>query len=641
MGHIFISYARSTEAEAARIAGLLEAQGYEIWWDQQLLAHAAYADIIEERLRAATAVIVIWSADAVKSQWVRAEANVAREAGTLVQLRVGPTVPPLPFNEIQCVDLTGWTGTDSAPGWRKIIASIAVLFGGAAPAAPPAVSAPRLVSAGERALAAADGQPLLAVLAFDDLSGDSETRYFSDGISEEILHTVSRSKGLRVIAKASSFQFRGVDKAIKRIIAELGATHLLDGSVRRAGNQVRINAELVDTGTQVALWSERFDRPLADIFALQDEIAGAIAAALDAHFLPAPAVGAVNPDAYDLYLQARAIYGQDSTNADRMRCVDLLERTVALAPGFAMAWGQLALFHGLSLPKSSDDDGAALRPRALAEAQRALTLDPDCGAAFTALALLKPAFADYGEKLRLAGRGYAMARTEPAVAHLYAGLLMAVGRTRAACEVFDAVVECDPSSAYSLAVRAYFYNAAGETVRSIKMARDLVAQFPASDYARFMLDRIVRSSAADPVVGPDEAAAAKARLEERFAKLYPVVDLAVIGKAARLGHVDMAFDRLFAAIAERRPIAFDVSPDGRGFARANVAVGLFVHPLLPMRRDPRFARICVELGLYDYWRESGVRPDCIAEVAADYDFMAACAAAAVEVRSRPLAVARA
>lgn len=638
MDHVFISYARSSEAEAALIAGILDRLDYPVWWDQQLLAHAAYAEIIEERLRAAKAVIVIWTADAVKSQWVRAEANVAREAGTLVQMRVGDVVPPLPFNEIQCVDMTGWQGEADAPGWRKIIASIAILFGKAAPAMP-AVAAPAKPppSAAARSLAAADGQPLLVVLAFDDLSGDPETRYFSDGISEEILHTVSRSKGLRVIAKASSFQFRGADKNVKRIVAELGATHMLDGSVRRAGNQVRINAELVDTASHLTLWSERFDRALSDIFALQDEIAGAIAAALDAHFKPARPATAIDPVAYDLYLQARAIYGQDSTNADRMRCVRLLEQTVALAPSFAMAWGQLALFHGLSLPKTSDEEGAALRPVALSEAQRALALDPECGPAFTALALLKPAFAEYGEKLRLAGRGYALARTEPAVAHLYAGLLMAVGRNREACEVFDAVVECDPSSPYSLAVRAYFYNAAGETVRSIKMAKDLVAQFPASDYARYMLDRIVRSSAADLVVDESEAAAARARLDKRFAELYPVIDLAVVGKAARLGYVDIAFEKLFGAIGEKRPIAFDVSPDGRGFARANVAVGLFVHPMRAVRRDPRFARVCVEVGIYDYWQESGCQPDCVSEVAADYDFMAACAKAAADAGRRPIA----
>jgi adenylate cyclase len=448
---------------------------------------------------------------------------------------------------------------------------------------------------------------------------------------------VSRSKGLRVIAKASSFQFRGPDKNVKRIVAELGATHMLDGSVRRVGNQVRINAELVDTASQLTLWHERFDRSLSDIFAVQDEIAGAIADALDAHFQPARPATAINPAAYDLYLQARAIYGQDSTNADRMRCVRLLEQTVALAPDFAMAWGQLALFHGLSLPKTSDEEGAALRPVALSEAERALALDPECGPAFTARALLKPAFAEYGEKLRLAGQGYALARTEPAVAHLYAGLLMAVGRNREACEVFDAVVECDPSSPYSLAVRAYFYNAAGETVRSIKMAKELLAQFPASDYARYMLDRIVRSSAADMVVDASEAGAARARLEKRFAELHPVVDLAVIGKAARLGFIDLAYEKLFAAIAEKRPIAFDVSPDGRGFARANVAVGLFVHPMRALRQDPRFARACVELGLYDYWQSNGCQPDCARELAADYDFMAACEAAARAAGRRPLA----
>ena len=136
MSDIFISYARSTADQAQAVAEALRGLGYDVWRDDELPAHRAYAEVIEERLRSAKAVVVIWSAEAAKSQWVRAEANVAREAGTLVQLRLDGAVPPLPFNEIQCADLAGWTGDLDAHDWKKVVASVAELIGRDRPPSP-------------------------------------------------------------------------------------------------------------------------------------------------------------------------------------------------------------------------------------------------------------------------------------------------------------------------------------------------------------------------------------------------------------------------------------------------------------------------------------------------------------------------
>ena len=112
MTDIFISYARSTEAQAKQVAEALRALGNVVWRDGEIPAHRAYAEVIEDRLRAARAVVVIWSAEAVKSQWVRAEANVAREAGTLVQVRIDGAIPPLPFNEIQYAEMVREKGSE-------------------------------------------------------------------------------------------------------------------------------------------------------------------------------------------------------------------------------------------------------------------------------------------------------------------------------------------------------------------------------------------------------------------------------------------------------------------------------------------------------------------------------------------------
>src|SRR5579884_2633788 len=126
MADVFVSYARPDEPQAERVAEALRANGYQVWRDDELPAHRAYAEVIEERLKSAKAVVVLWSAEAAKSQWVRAEADTARASGTLVQATIDGTIPPLPFNQIQCADLSG---NESSPGWRKLIASVADLAG--------------------------------------------------------------------------------------------------------------------------------------------------------------------------------------------------------------------------------------------------------------------------------------------------------------------------------------------------------------------------------------------------------------------------------------------------------------------------------------------------------------------------------
>ena len=121
---VFISYARSTASQAEKVAEALRSLGYDVWRDDQLPAHRSYGEVIEERLAAATAVVVIWSAEAAKSEWVQSEADQAREARKLVQLTVDGARLPMPFDRIQCADLTGWTGDREAPGWRKVVAPV-------------------------------------------------------------------------------------------------------------------------------------------------------------------------------------------------------------------------------------------------------------------------------------------------------------------------------------------------------------------------------------------------------------------------------------------------------------------------------------------------------------------------------------
>lgn len=185
MSQVFISYARSTEAVAKTAGEQLRRSGYEVWRDDELPAHRFYSDVIEERLREAKAVVVLWSKEAIKSQWVRAEADFAREAGTLVQMSIDGVTPPIPFNQIQCADLKGWSGNANHPGWAKVADSVASLVG---------VTPTR---SNGKAVASASGLTV-CVLPFVNMSGDGDQEYFSDGITEDVTTDLSKVSALEI-----------------------------------------------------------------------------------------------------------------------------------------------------------------------------------------------------------------------------------------------------------------------------------------------------------------------------------------------------------------------------------------------------------------------------------------------------------
>ena len=128
MSDVFISYAHSTAAQASRIAEALKALGYRVWRDDELPVHRAYADVIAERVEAAKAVVVVWSDDAVRSEWVRSEADKARADHKLVQLNLDGAELPMPFDQIRCVDMAGWAGDPDDPSWRTVVGSIAAPY---------------------------------------------------------------------------------------------------------------------------------------------------------------------------------------------------------------------------------------------------------------------------------------------------------------------------------------------------------------------------------------------------------------------------------------------------------------------------------------------------------------------------------
>ena len=365
MTDIFISYARPNEPLAKQAAEALRTAGYGVWRDDELPAHRAYGEVIEERIKLAKAVLVLWSNDAVRSQWVRAEADAAREAGTLVQLSIDGVLPPMPFNQIQCADLMGWSGDVDAPGWKKVESSIASLVG--------SVAAPTEQNS--------DIEPgrnvVVCALPFVNMSGDPEQEYFSDGISEDIITDLSKVSALSVVARNTAFSFKGKPVDTAALARDLGVTHVLEGSVRKAGSRVRISAQLTDCTISLQLWADRYDRDLTDIFAIQDEISKAIVGALKLKLLPKEKKaieqrGTTNPDAYNFYLLARKqwISGKAGDRRRDEAVVRICKQATKVDPNYAKAWALMALgqselrfWHGLQ------EDG-------MPAAEQALALDP-------------------------------------------------------------------------------------------------------------------------------------------------------------------------------------------------------------------------------------------------------------------------
>jgi TolB-like protein len=647
MSEIFISYARSTERQARTVAEALRALGYSVWSDDELPAHRNYADVIEERLRASKAVVVIWSADAAKSQWVRAEADLARGAGTLVQLNIDGIIPPMPFNQIQCADLADWTGASEHPGWRKIVRSVAELISGAAQEQRPDAPGRRKTDGHVLAGSVPDG-PVLAVLAFDNLSGDPEMAYFSDGVSQEILDTVARSSDLKVIARSSSFQFRGLEKAVRKVAADLRATHLLDGSVRRAGTRVRISAQLVDCASEMTLWSNRFDRALDDVFALQDEIALAVAEALKVTFTPATPVGKIDPLDYERYLKAKDQgLGAQNLGLTLTERAQLLEQVVAAAPQFAAGWAWLGQMRAL-LARAAGRGAPfkQMRAQALETLDKAIALDPQLPTPYIALNQLEPEGAflrrrrhvlkslevapDHADSLTLAGhfaftvgwagdalaygrRAYELDPLHPMAAQGYASAVWVCGDVNGARRLL-------------LGFRAKRPADVGLNLNLVNLAtfsRDWLAFDDAEAFAR------ANGHLADPAMpvalafGHAVRSADSAypgmllQLVERELQRTGTAPLQFLNALCELGCNDKVFDAV-----ERASFAQIFDEEG-GHAAGNYNPGIIFNRASnwPMMSDPRFVRLCHKLRYIDFWLETARWPDFADLV--PYDFKSA------------------
>ena len=430
---VFLSYA-SEDAEAARhVAEALRAAGVEVWFDQSELRGGDAWDLkIHQQIQDCALFIPIISANTAsrpegyfRLEWALADHRTERIA------RNKPFVVPV------CIDRTPDSGADVPESFHRVqwtrlpdgeasaafCNRIIMLLGSAAPASPPQSSqsssqqpAPKPAARRRRMMAAsaalvvvvaaviawqvgrlkaprselpsapADSstvattapQKSIAVLPFLDMSEKKDQEYFSDGLSEQLIDLLTKIPALRVPARTSSFYFKGKSEDIATIAARLHVSHVLEGSVRKSGNKLRVTAQLIRADNGYHVWSETYDRKWDDVFKVQDDIAAAVVKALSVQLLGAALPQSARTSdsaAYTLYLQARAAMRTANALEDDRRSLALLEQAVKLDPNYAPAWALLSRLRVSSYEDYKTPSFESVRAAALLDAQRAIALD--------------------------------------------------------------------------------------------------------------------------------------------------------------------------------------------------------------------------------------------------------------------------
>jgi len=372
VARIFLSYAREDVDSAKGLAEVVAHAGHDVWWDRHIHGGSRFTAEIDRALKDADVVMVLWTAASVESAWVQDEAAEGRDTGRLVPVSLNGCRPPLGFRQFHTVELGAWNGSGEPMQMDDLLEAIGNTAGISSAAKSP-------TKTGEEQ---AQKQISVCVLPFVNMSGDPEQEYFSDGITEDIITDLSKVSALLVIARNTAFTFKGKVMDVKDVARALEVSHVMEGSVRKAGDRVRITAQLIDSATGGHVWADRYDRDLTDIFAIQDEISKAIVSALRVKLLPAEkkaieARGTQSVDAYNLYLMARQQWTEGSLGDIRRQetIVRICQQALSFDPDYAQAWALMALaqsqlrfWHGMDVdPEPAAERALAINPN-LAEA---------------------------------------------------------------------------------------------------------------------------------------------------------------------------------------------------------------------------------------------------------------------------------
>ncbi len=640
---VFLSYSRDDPAIARRFAEGLEREGFSVWWDATLIPGEAFDQVIEKALSEAKAVVVLWSRKSVASRWVRAEATQANDNKTLVPVIVEPCKRPIMFELTHTADLSHWKGDSHDPEWRAFVAHVRNYVGtgrqtsvlrspqraaarnrigwwAAATAAIVIAAAgafwffhARPPGAAATNTAVASAQPSIAVLPFKDFSPGKDQEYFTDGITEELLNTLASVPNLKVTARTSAFAFKGKDTNLRTIGATLGVRHILEGSIRKDGSQLRITAQLIDAQTDAHLWSRTYDRTLQDVFKIEENIAEAVAEELQITL--GVGIGQQpgmtrNAEAFDALLAAYAEFGQYTPDTRRHSIV-LAEKAVALDPGYVGAWTLLGQAYE-SMPTLGGQPSEHWPQKAESAWQHVQQLQPDW-----------PQL-----QLRIADHSVQQGRWQEAAEHYRsawaaatkfgqnsrgidgsqpAGPLMETGHTREAIAVLERAKEFDPLSPNPPVWLISAYSDAG----------NFKAAFAEAERAdRLFASPVIRGGAIKAALGARDRMQLR-RWMEGTDPLGALLDKPAEARAYL--HSTAPSWTAFTLSANALYFAYFDDPQGaleslrtasRQGALAFAALNLWSPVMHDMRQLPGFKQLVRDMGLVDYWRQAGWPDQC-------------------------------
>jgi adenylate cyclase len=337
-----------------------------------------------------------------------------------------------------------------------------------------------------------DGTPAIAVLPFIDMSPDHDNEYFADGMTEELLNVLAKAGGIRVASRTSSFAFKGKNSDIKTVSQKLNVGHIVEGSVRKSGNRLRITAQLIEAATDSHLWSETYDRDLDDIFAIQDDIAGEIGRVLRCTLNPGDMPGAAcsNCEAYDVYLRGRSFLYRGGLT-DVAHAVALFNRATEIDPDFARAWEDLAVAYAQQAIYF--EGGEAERDAAENASQKAIALAPNSGSTHAAGGMAHLASKRYEEAATEFELAIALDPTLGRAHYNYARAKFHQGDFDKALELFEKATEVDPDDFESPLLATPIYQRLGRLEEANDAARQGVlraerhlADYPDSQRAYYL-----------------------------------------------------------------------------------------------------------------------------------------------------------
>ncbi len=475
----------------------------------------------------------------------------------------------------------------------------------------------------------------VAVLPFVNLSSDKEQEFFSDGMTEEITAALAKVPNLRVVGRTSAFQFKGANKDLRAIGQALAATHLIEGSVRKDGNEVRITAQLVKADDGTHLWTESYNRQLKGVFAIQEEIATAIAGALRVPLGLKEGQSLVSnrtadTDSYQDYLRAKALVrgrGPREPGGPLTEAAKLLEQAVARDPNYAPAWGLLGLTYAVTpaylaaFMNGSNNElrrlAADLLQKAEAASQQATRLDPNNIDGYTALGSVRRNRGEYVQAEALYKQAFSLNPGNPDALHSYSVALALFGTLKDSLSMRLRLRAQEPLVPNFNRVTALVLWLNGRNDEALAILKTL----PPTSLTRITLAQVYASmgrySEAADALREFPAGIYRPEVLQEAVRLLRTAPARAASPQTSLSNGQLGFVYLYTGVPDRALDNFEVLVDAE---YSGSAVGLFwAPPYAPLRKTERFKTLMRKAGFVDYWRARGWPDLCHSTTGDDFD----------------------